>query len=96
MINVRKMIFWNIRSVNTQNSFERLIDLNKRHHYLFIALLEPFQDPQELEQYKKKTRIHKCSGQLFNQNLDFLGGQLGSSSYVGYNTTDFHEIQQRW
>ncbi|KAG5632276.1 hypothetical protein H5410_003993 [Solanum commersonii] len=30
------------------------MDLNKRHHYSFIALMEPFQSPTELDQYKRK------------------------------------------
>ncbi|KAG5617032.1 hypothetical protein H5410_016856 [Solanum commersonii] len=42
------------RSVNTQKSFERLMDLNKRNHYAFIALIEQFQDPSEIDQYKRK------------------------------------------
>lgn len=51
---IGKIIFWNIRSVNTQKAFERLIYLNKRHRYSFIALMEPFQGSHELEQHKTK------------------------------------------
>jgi len=51
---IEKILFWNIRSVNAQKSFERLMDLNKRHRYSFIALMEPFQNPSELDEYKRK------------------------------------------
>ncbi|KAG5599047.1 hypothetical protein H5410_030417 [Solanum commersonii] len=42
------------KSINTQKSFERLMDLNRRHHYPFIALMEPFQDSMEIDHYKRK------------------------------------------
>ncbi|KAH0705857.1 hypothetical protein KY285_010386 [Solanum tuberosum] len=51
---ISKILFWNIRSVKSQNSFERLLDLNRKHHYSYIALLEPFQSPSELDRYKRK------------------------------------------
>ncbi|KAG5586609.1 hypothetical protein H5410_047043 [Solanum commersonii] len=58
-------LFWNIRSVNTQNSFGRLMDLNRRHQYAFVALMEPFQDPSELDQYKRNlgfnSALDNCS-----------------------------------
>lgn len=41
-----------MRLVNTQNVFGRLINLNRRFHYSFIALVEPFQDPDEIYLYK--------------------------------------------
>lgn len=44
--------FWNIRSVNTQNAFGRLVDLNRRHQYSFISLMEPFQGPGEIHHYR--------------------------------------------
>ncbi|KAK4710274.1 hypothetical protein R3W88_004787 [Solanum pinnatisectum] len=66
---IGKIIFWNIRSVNTQKAFERLIDLNRRHQYSFIALMEPFQGPQELEQYKIKLGFNhsfcNCSAKIW-------------------------------
>ncbi|KAH0692608.1 hypothetical protein KY285_019705 [Solanum tuberosum] len=44
-------------SVRSQNAFERVIDLNRRHHYSYIALLEPFQSPSELEYYRRKLGL---------------------------------------
>lgn len=49
-----KLLFWNIRSIKTQKAFDRVIDLNKRHPYLFFTLMEPFQGESELEQYKSR------------------------------------------
>lgn len=51
---IDKAIFWNIRSVNTQNAFDRLIDLKRRHNYAYIALMEPFQGPQDLDTYRRR------------------------------------------
>ncbi|KAG5606684.1 hypothetical protein H5410_028176 [Solanum commersonii] len=47
------------RSKSSQNivplqAFERLMGLNRRLKYNFIALMEPFQDPKQLDQYKRK------------------------------------------
>ncbi|KAG5582450.1 hypothetical protein H5410_053077 [Solanum commersonii] len=49
-----KALLWNIRSVNTQKAFTRLINLNKRYQFYFIRLMEPFEDRQELEEYRRK------------------------------------------
>jgi len=54
---INKIIFWNIRSIRTQKSFERLVDLHKRHQYSYIALLEPFHSPSELEAYRRKLGL---------------------------------------
>lgn len=51
---IDKALFWNIRSVNTQNTFGRLFDMNKIYHYSFIALMELFQASKEIEQYKNR------------------------------------------
>ncbi|XP_060183256.1 uncharacterized protein LOC132613237 [Lycium barbarum] len=57
---IDKAIFWNIRSINTQQSCERLIDLKRRHHYYFIGLMEPFQNPMEIEDYRRKIGYPNC------------------------------------
>lgn len=54
---IEKMLFWNIRSINTQKSFERLMEMNRRHHYPFITLMEPFQGPSQIGEYKRKMRF---------------------------------------
>ncbi|KAH0642075.1 hypothetical protein KY289_033049 [Solanum tuberosum] len=57
---IGKAIFWNIMSVKSQKAFERLRDLNRKHKCNFIALVEPFQGPQELEQYKEKLGMENA------------------------------------
>lgn len=54
---INKILFWNIRSVKTQSAFERLIDLHKRNKYSYIALMEPFQSPSELEEYRRRLGL---------------------------------------
>lgn len=36
------------------------MDLTKRHQYTFIALIEPFQNPSDLEQYKRRLGFDKA------------------------------------
>lgn len=36
------------------------MDLNRRHQYSFVALMEPFQDPLELDQYKRKLGFNNA------------------------------------
>lgn len=66
---IDKILFRNIRSVKSQNSFERLVDLHRRHHYSYIALLEPFQSPSELENYRMKLGLKNatinCSAKIW-------------------------------
>ncbi|KAK4706364.1 hypothetical protein R3W88_034059 [Solanum pinnatisectum] len=66
---IDKILFWNIKSVKSQNAFERVIELHRRHHYLYIALLEPFQSPSELEQYSRNLGLQNakanCSAKIW-------------------------------
>ncbi|KAG5610102.1 hypothetical protein H5410_021383, partial [Solanum commersonii] len=54
------------------NAFERVIELNKRHQYSYISLLEPFQIPSELEQYRRKLGSSDTTQQL-TMNLRICG-----------------------
>ncbi|XP_049385889.1 uncharacterized protein LOC125850006 [Solanum stenotomum] len=49
-----KALFWNIRSVNTQNAFHRVQMLNRHHKFDIIALMEPFQDARHIQRYKRR------------------------------------------
>ncbi|KAH0713391.1 hypothetical protein KY290_008987 [Solanum tuberosum] len=64
-----KILLWNIRSVNTQQAFERLTNLNRRNNYWLIGLMEPFQDSSDLERYRRRlghdTALVNCSGQIW-------------------------------
>ncbi|XP_059295529.1 uncharacterized protein LOC132048860 [Lycium ferocissimum] len=57
---IDKLLFWNIRSVNTQNAFQRLTDLHRRHHYAVIAIMEPFQEPEMIEEYRRRLGIQNA------------------------------------
>lgn len=65
---VPKALFWNIRSVRTQNAFGRVIDLHRRYHYAYIALFEPFIGTQQLQEYTRRIRMGNvrvnCSGKI--------------------------------
>ncbi|XP_060178025.1 uncharacterized protein LOC132607961 [Lycium barbarum] len=47
-------LIWNIRSVNTMEAFTRLIKLNQRYHFGFIGLMEPCQDSDKIEEYRRR------------------------------------------
>ena len=64
---IEKILLWTIRSVNTQKSFERLMDLDRRYHYSFITLMEPFQNSLELYQYKWKLGFEHAGVNYFGE-----------------------------
>lgn len=49
---IDKALFQYIRSMNTQNAFERFADPNRRFRYSFISRMEPFDDPKEIHQFR--------------------------------------------
>ncbi|KAH0716859.1 hypothetical protein KY290_013428 [Solanum tuberosum] len=55
--------------VKSQNSFERLLDLNRKHHYSYIDLLAPFQSPSEMDRYMrrlgKQNAKFNCSSKIW-------------------------------
>lgn len=66
---MNRIIFWNIRSVNSQQAFERLTNLNRRNQYWHIGLMEPFQDSSNIEMYERTlghhTELANCSGKFW-------------------------------
>ncbi|XP_075076678.1 uncharacterized protein LOC142163304 [Nicotiana tabacum] len=40
-------LIWNIRSVNTQQAFERLTKMHRKNHYEFVGLMEPKQQAKK-------------------------------------------------
>lgn len=36
------------------------MNLNRRYHYPFIALMEPFQAPSELDQFKRRLGFNNA------------------------------------
>lgn len=60
-----KALFWNVRSVKTQNSFHRIQMLNRHHQFSIIALMEPFQNVMQIPKYKSRLRMSYAN---YNQN----------------------------
>ncbi|XP_060182193.1 uncharacterized protein LOC132611846 [Lycium barbarum] len=57
------------RSVNTQQSFERLTNLNRINIYSIIGLMEPFEDAEHIERFRRKlgmeTTFVNISGKIW-------------------------------
>lgn len=58
---IEKIFFWNIKSINTQKTFERLLERNRRYHYSIIALMEQFQEPSQMEEYNRKLGFNNAA-----------------------------------
>ena len=52
-----KSFIWNIRSVKSQQAFQRVQMLHKYHKFSFIALMEPFQDSRFIKKYRRRLRM---------------------------------------
>lgn len=48
-----KSLFWNIRSINSNGSLERLKQLIRSQKLPFVALCEPFCKATKLDKYKR-------------------------------------------
>ncbi|XP_060190596.1 uncharacterized protein LOC132619837 [Lycium barbarum] len=55
------------RSVNTQQSFERLTNLNRRNRYSIIGLMEPFEDAEQIERFRRKLEDEQGSVEIENE-----------------------------
>lgn len=75
---IEKIIFQNIRSVNSQKSFDRLIELKHRHHYSFVALMESFQNPSKIEEYRRKLGFSHAAANFLWKYMVFLEGGMRS------------------
>ncbi|KAH0715082.1 hypothetical protein KY284_007987 [Solanum tuberosum] len=55
--------------------------MNRRYNFAFIALLEPFQDPGEIEQYKRRLGFDRVavnsSAKIWVFWKDHWEGQIG-------------------
>lgn len=68
---IDNILFWNIRSINTQNSFERLMDMNRRFHYSSITLMESFQGPPHIEDYNIRLGFNHATINSSRKNWCF-------------------------
>lgn len=76
---IETMLLWNIRSVRAQKAFDRLMGMHRRQNYSFIALMEPFQEPTQIELYKR--------------NLGFRNVAVNSSGKIWYFWKDNWEAE---
>lgn len=51
---IMKALFWNVRSIRTQHSFNRIQMFHKYHKFVIIALMEPFQEARIIHKYKRR------------------------------------------
>lgn len=52
-----KVIIWNIRSVRTQKTFDRIQILHNHHQFFMIVLLVPFQQTNNMHHYKRRLEM---------------------------------------
>lgn len=66
---MKKAFMGNIRLVRTQGAFHRLQMLHRHHKFFFIALLEPFQHPRQIDKYMRKLGMmhagSNCNGKIW-------------------------------
>ncbi|XP_070034821.1 uncharacterized protein [Nicotiana tomentosiformis] len=60
MMSMDNVLIWNIRSVNTQKAFQRLINLHRKYNFYLIGLIESWQDINKLEVYRRKLGIESA------------------------------------
>ncbi|XP_019263812.1 PREDICTED: uncharacterized protein LOC109241529 [Nicotiana attenuata] len=65
-------LIWNIRSVNSQQAFERLIKLHRKNHYEFIGLMEPMQQAKTLERYRSRIGFAQAIANVSNKIWAFI------------------------
>lgn len=62
-------LFWNVRSVRSQNSFHRIQMLHRHHNLSIIALMAPFQRTDNIQRYKRRLGMeyanHNCKGKIW-------------------------------
>lgn len=63
-----KALFWNVRSIRTQNSFHRIQMLNRHHKFSIIALMETFQNKDQIQRFKRRLGMTYTN---YNQNGKF-------------------------
>lgn len=67
-----KEIIWNVRLVNTMQSFERLITMHRRQHFEFIGILEPMQQSRKMEGYRRRIGLATVVVNVSNKIWAFI------------------------
>ncbi|OIT29625.1 hypothetical protein A4A49_57336, partial [Nicotiana attenuata] len=47
-----KTLIWNIRSVRTQQAYQRMINMHKEYGFFIFSLMEPFQKDGHIQRYR--------------------------------------------
>ncbi|XP_060182996.1 uncharacterized protein LOC132612944 [Lycium barbarum] len=93
---MNKLLLWNIRSVNTQQSFERLTNLNRRNRYSIIGLMEPFEDAEQVEIFRRKlgmeTTFVNISGKIWLFLSEDVQGSVEIDNEQLITLKLFHQI----
>ncbi|XP_070041580.1 uncharacterized protein [Nicotiana tomentosiformis] len=63
---------WNIRSVNTQRTFERRITMQRQYHFDFIGIMEPMQRSRKLEKYRRQSGFAQAIVNTSNKIWAFI------------------------
>lgn len=79
-----KALFWNVRSVRTQNSFHRIQML---HRFFIIALMQPFQRVYQIQRYKRKLGMQYVNYNINGKIWTFIKDQI--------NVTDSSNTEQQ-
>ncbi|XP_075080475.1 uncharacterized protein LOC107786790 [Nicotiana tabacum] len=80
-----KAIIWNVRSVNTMQAFERLITMHRQHHFEFIGILEPMQQSNKMENYRRRIGLAQAVVNVSNKIWAFIDEVFDVD--ILYNTT---------
>lgn len=51
---------YSFRSVNTHETFERVVQLNQKHHFSLIALMEPFTNRTRIEAFRRRLGMEQA------------------------------------
>ncbi|XP_070048894.1 uncharacterized protein [Nicotiana tomentosiformis] len=70
-------IIWNVRSVNTKKVFERLFNMQRRHHFQFIGIIEPMQKSRKLERYRRQIGMLQAFANISNKIWVFVDEDHG-------------------
>ncbi|XP_070035101.1 uncharacterized protein [Nicotiana tomentosiformis] len=62
-----KALIWNIRSVNTQQDFPRVINMNRKHNFCVVALMEPFQKKGLIDRYRRRLNMETAYANINGQ-----------------------------
>ncbi|XP_059284863.1 uncharacterized protein LOC132038161 [Lycium ferocissimum] len=67
-----KALIWNIRSINTQQAFQRLVMLQRQYKCFIIALMETFQNCRHLQKYKRRLGMESAIPNVNGKIWGFL------------------------